>query len=70
MNRQKKINLTIFDMTGKQVKVMVNQTYPSGSHSLTWNGTDGSGRQMGSGIYFYVLKADDQVIGKKMIYTR
>lgn len=66
----KKVNLTIFDMSGNQVKVMANQTYPSGSHSITWNGTDGNGRQLSSGIYFYVLKADDQVISKKMIYTR
>jgi hypothetical protein len=65
-----KVNVTIFDLAGNQVKTLTNGNYPSGKYSLEWNGTNDSGQSLGSGIYFYVLKANDQMISKKMIYTR
>ena len=66
----KKVNVTIYDLAGNQVKSLVNQNYPAGKYSMNWDGTNDSGNPTRNGIYFYVLMADDQKISKKMIYTK
>jgi flagellar hook assembly protein FlgD len=45
---------------------------PSPGHTLsvTWDGTDDSGKPVGSGIYFYKLKAGDFQKVKKMILIK
>ena len=66
----KRVGLTIYDLSGNQVKTLVNTNYPAGKYSLTWDGTNSGGAQVRNGLYFYVLMADNQKISKKMIYLR
>ena len=35
-------------------------TIPTGAHSLRWDGIDGRGRSVASGIYFLLLTAGSQ----------
>lgn len=51
------VRLTIFDISGHQVSVLVDGQLPAGDHSVIWNGTDGSGNDVSSGIYFVRLTA-------------
>lgn len=64
----KHIRLNVYDMTGKLIKELCNQKHTEGKHSLTWDGTCTSGVPVTSGLYFYVLMADDQKISKKILY--
>jgi hypothetical protein len=66
----KKVNMVIYDFSGKYVKTLVDSRYLQGKHSVTWDGTNESGRQVVSGIYFYILKADNRQVSKKMIYLK
>jgi hypothetical protein len=66
----KKVSVVIYDMSGNQVKTLMNREYPAGNYSLNWNGSNDSGQKTVPGIYFYVLTADNQRISKKMIYYR
>jgi hypothetical protein len=66
----KHISLIIYDMSGNQVRTLVNENFPAGKYSITWDGTNLSGAMVPNGIYFYVLMADNQKISKKMIYLR
>jgi hypothetical protein len=52
-----RVKLTVFDVAGRELKVLVDDQVPAGSHSATWNGTDRDGRAMSSGVYFYRLEA-------------
>ena len=38
IEENKKVNVTIFDLAGNQIKTLTNQNYPSGKYSLEWNG--------------------------------
>ena len=60
----------IFDILGKKVRELVNGTMPAGRHTITWNGRDDSGKQVASGIYFYILETPSQRLTKKMILSR
>ena len=52
-----KVKLTVFDVTGRELKTLVDEDMPAGSHSARWDGTDSDGRGQASGVYFYRLEA-------------
>ncbi len=57
--------LYIYDVSGRKVKTLVREKRVAGVYSITWDGTDEKGKQVGAGVYFYVLK-----IGGKEILKR
>jgi len=64
------IELLVYNMKGQLVSKLVSGQYPSGSHSVTWDGKDECGKNVGSGLYFYKLITTDQVISKKMLLLK
>jgi hypothetical protein len=68
VDQMKQVSIIIYDISGNQVKSLVNQNYSKGTHTLTWDGTNDSGSKVASGMYFYVLRADNKQESKKMIY--
>ncbi len=54
------ITLDIFDIQGRRVIQLLNEVKNAGSHQQVWNGRDGQGRQVSSGIYFYRFTAGNQ----------
>jgi hypothetical protein len=59
------VNLTIFDLLGREVAVLVNEEKQAGIYSVTWKATNVS-----SGLYFYKLQAGEFQTTKKMILMR
>jgi|GEM_PF-739314 len=49
--------ITVYNILGQKVRTFNEGVQSSGSHSVTWNGTDGAGRAVASGIYFFRLQA-------------
>jgi len=45
--------LVIFNSIGKQIRTLVNQKQSAGTYKVIWDGRDGSGNPVSSGIYFY-----------------
>ena len=65
------VELTIYDILGRQVAQPVAQTLQrSGYYKIFWDGRDASGRQVGSGIYLYRLLARPASGGEPHVYTR
>lgn len=59
--------LTIFNSLGHVVAVLFDRPLPAGQHTLQWDGTDGSGRRAGSGMYLYRLEAGGAVSTRRML---
>ena len=57
--------LTVFDMTGRTVDVLVNQTLQAGSYEFTFDAST-----MTSGVYFYRLEAGSFAQTMKMILIK
>ncbi|MCE1165769.1 MAG: T9SS type A sorting domain-containing protein [Bacteroidetes bacterium] len=68
--RAENISIKIYDMTGREIKSLVDMRMQPGKYSTEWLGTDGNGRQVSSGVYFYRLVAGGNVITKKMILIK
>jgi len=52
------VTLTIYNLLGQVVTTLVNEDVSAGNYSTVWNGADGNGFQVSSGIYFYEMKAN------------
>ncbi len=64
------VRLDVFDVSGKFVATLVDEVRGSGSSEVSWNGTNASGENVSSGIYFYRLTAGKETISRKMILLR
>lgn len=53
-----KISLSIYNILGEEIKVLINETRLSGEYEITWNGADNKGNKVPSGIYFITMKAN------------
>jgi len=69
-NRPVHTNLTIYNILGQKVKIVVNEVKYPGAHQVLWDGKDEKGQSMASGIYFYRVKTEDYVEVKKMVLLK
>ncbi len=60
-----KVTLKVYDILGKEVATVVNQEMNSGTYLVNW---DASAQP--SGMYFYRLQLQNQVISKKMMLLK
>lgn len=59
------VELSIFNVNGKKVTEVVHQRQGRGEYRIKWNGISADGKVLASGIYYYQLKIDRQVINTK-----
>jgi len=52
------VSIEIFNIRGQRVKSLLNAMMNEGEHTVVWDGRDDDGRQVGSGMYLYIMKAD------------
>ena len=64
------VTIDIFDLTGQKIRSLINQNINAGYHSVVWDGNDGSGNPISSGVYLYRILTDEFVNTRKMILMR
>ena len=64
------VRLDIYNIKGQLVKTLVNQTMLAGTHSVTWDGKDGQGRSVSSGVYFCRMSLPNKVLTNKMLLMK
>lgn len=52
---QAKVQLTIYDLSGRVVKELVSEKQSAGEHLVRWDGRGDSGHSVASGVYVYRL---------------
>jgi flagellar hook assembly protein FlgD len=68
--RNSRVSLEIFDLRGRLVARLVDESLSAGSHAVTWDGRDAKGNAVSSGTYLYRLRAGDLVQDRKMLLVR
>lgn len=53
---ESKVELSIYNLLGKEVRSLIKKYQQPGEHQVVWNGTDNYGKEVSSGIYFAILK--------------
>ena len=65
-----KVNITIYDMMGRQVSTLVSSYQNAGHKSILWNGTNTSGQSVSAGLYLYTIQAGEFRQAKKMVLLK
>ena len=65
-----KTDLKVFDIMGREVITLVNQTLEPGYHQIIWNGRNGFGQSIASGMYFTVMRSENFKAVKKMVLLK
>ncbi len=64
------LSLRIYDIEGRLVRHLAEGSNGPGAHALIWNGRDDRDNTVGSGIYFYRLRIDDETFTRKMALVK
>jgi len=65
-----RVTVTVYDIRGAFVRNLVSGTLPAGRHQVVWDGRDGRGRHVGSGVYFCRLEAGEFGATRRMVLLR
>ncbi|RLA04570.1 MAG: hypothetical protein DRQ54_09355, partial [Gammaproteobacteria bacterium] len=68
--KDQRVKLAIYDLRGRCVTVLVDETMPAGRHEAIWQGTGSRGEQVASGVYFYRLIAGSFTQTKAMTLVK
>ena len=64
------VNVTVYDMLGRKVKTLINQTQDAGYRSVIWDATNDYGKPISAGIYLYQIQAGGYTSTKKMVLLK
>jgi len=64
------VRITIYNIQGREIKVLVNQYQEAGYKSVRWNATNDYGKPVSAGMYFYKIRAGEFVQTKKMVLLK
>ena len=64
------VNITIFDMMGREINTILNSPQPAGYRSIQWDATNDQGAPVSAGIYLYRIRVGDFIQTKKMILLK
>jgi PKD repeat protein len=64
------VNITIYDMLGREVKTLINQTQGAGYRSIIWDATNDYGKPVSAGVYLYQIQAGEYMQTKKMVLLK
>jgi hypothetical protein len=57
-------------MLGRRVATLADRVFEAGLHRLVWNGRNGEGRDVASGVYVCILDTGAGRYSRKMILAR
>ncbi len=68
--RAGRVVVTVFDVTGRRVRTLVNDVQEAGYHKAAWDGRSETGERVASGMYLYRVTSGSTTRTKKMSILR
>jgi photosystem II stability/assembly factor-like uncharacterized protein len=62
--------LTVHDPRGRKVVTLLEGSRPQGMHELVWDGRDGAGNAVASGVYWVRLESEGRAEVRKLVVVR
>ena len=62
---QGRVQVTLFDVSGRRVRQLADRVFPAGEQVLQWNGTDDAGTKVARGVYF--VRSSQEPQAKRII---
>ncbi|MCH7858808.1 MAG: T9SS type A sorting domain-containing protein [Candidatus Marinimicrobia bacterium] len=64
------VTLTVYDLLGREVVVLVDARQSAGSYTVRWNGRNRQGKRVGTGVYLYRIQAGPLTDYQRMVLLR
>ena len=61
-----KVTIVVYNIIGQRVITLVDGVQTAGYHTVIWDGKNASGNSIASGVYFYMIKFENQTQIKRM----
>lgn len=68
--RRSRVEIKVFNVSGQEVRRLVNRELPSGKHEVQWDSRNNFGNLVASGIYFATMTSENFAKTVKMILIR
>jgi len=68
--KEEKVSLRIYDLRGRLVRALVEESLPAGRYHLVWDGRSDRGEPVPSGVYLYTLRQGSRALTRKMTILR
>ncbi|HVP39799.1 MAG TPA: S8 family serine peptidase [Candidatus Saccharimonadales bacterium] len=65
-----RVRLRVFDVSGRAVATLKDGDASPGTHQASWDGRDGDGRPLGTGVYFCRLESGSQAATRRIVLLR
>lgn len=65
-----RVRLGVYDVSGRLVRMLIDQELPPGSYEFDWNGADEQGRAVEAGLYFCRLGVGGEEAVERVIRVR
>lgn len=66
LDRADFVSLKIYDVNGREVRTLFNESIQPGQYAVDWDGTNARGETVAGGIYLYRMTMGNEVITRKM----
>ncbi len=64
------VTVMVYDVLGRRVRTLVDETQPVGTYQAVWDGRDGGGQPVAAGTYFYRLRVGQATTSKQAIHIK
>jgi hypothetical protein len=61
------VRIGVYDVTGREVSVLLDSVRPEGENEVRWDGTGADGRRRSAGVYFVRVDAGGQTRAAKVM---
>ena len=68
--RTENVRIVIYDLAGRQVRELLNESKGESSHTVEWTGRNQSGQTVATGMYIYQIKAGQFTQTQKMVFAK
>jgi len=66
ITRKERVELKVYDVTGRLIRTLANREFTAGEHTLFWDGSNEDGQLVARGVYFYQIRTPTFVSQKKL----
>ncbi|MBN2010811.1 T9SS type A sorting domain-containing protein [candidate division KSB1 bacterium] len=64
------MEISVFDIQGREIKTLLNEARQPGSYAIAWDGSDALGRSVSSGTYFIRFKSENEQKLQKVVLLK
>jgi flagellar hook assembly protein FlgD len=64
------VRIVLYDVTGRLIRTLVDETLPGGESSWRWDGLDAQGRPAPRGLYFARVVTDQGTATARLLLAR